>query len=78
MPKLKETDREKRDKLFRGLCLKNMEIHGVKKPDLAEWLNITPRAFRYKFNEPDRFTRKELSAIFCILRFSAEEKSLVI
>lgn len=78
MPKLRDTQQEKQDKLFKGLVAKNMMIRGYEyNKDLAPKMHMHERTFNYKLDDPDKFTRKELRKLFNLLEFSEEEKGLV-
>lgn len=78
MPKLKERPEQKQNKMFTALLKKNMELSGITEyQELAGRIGINKTTMCYKLKEPDKFTRRELRKIFCILKFSDEEKSAV-
>ncbi len=77
MPKLKERPEVAQDKLFKGLISKYMTIGGYEVQELADKLRIHRVTLHRKLEEPDRFTREELRQLFQILKFSPEEKSMV-
>lgn len=79
MPKLREPPETKQDKLFLALIEKNKVLCGIyEDQELAARLGIDRKTMRNKLREPDRFTRRELRRLFNILRFTEEEKSLVV
>ena len=79
MPKLKDLPEAKQDALFKGYVAKNMVICGYRhQNDLAPKMYMHERTFNYKMANPDRFTRKELRRLFTLLKFTEEEKGLVI
>lgn len=79
MPKLKDSPEEKQDKLFKALVAKNMALYGCKNNrELAARLHIGEKAFYLKIKDPDRFTRKELRRLFTLLKFTEEEKGMVV
>jgi hypothetical protein len=79
VPRLRDSDELKQDKLFKALVAKNMTLSGYSfNNELAPKMHMHERTFNYKIQEPDRFTRKELRLLFRILKFSNEEKSQVI
>ncbi len=79
MPKLRDTQEERQDKLFKALVAKNMMLCGCKNNrELAARLHIGEKAFYLKIKNPDRFTRKELRRLFSLLKFTEEEKGQVI
>lgn len=79
MPKLKESEQEKRDKMFKALLAKNMTLCGyIYIKDLAPKMYMHINTLSYKLNDPDKFTRKELSRLFSLLKFTAEEKGQVV
>lgn len=78
MPKLKESEDEKTDKLFKGIVAKNMVLCGYHtNKDLAPKMYMHINTLNYKMNDPDRFDRKELKRLFRLLKFSEEEKAQV-
>ncbi len=77
MPKLRVSDKELLDREFRGARKLQMERHDIDKPTLAEYLNITERTLRYKWDNPDMFTCRELRQLFKVLKFDANQKSSV-
>lgn len=79
MPKLKETEEQRRDKLFKALIAKNMALCGYScNKDLAPRMYMHERTFNYKLKDPDKFTREELCRLFTLLKFTAEEKGMVV
>jgi len=78
MPKLKESEEIKRDKLFKALTAKNMTLCGYNHhKDLAPGMYMHENTLNYKLNDPDRFTRKELRRMFALLKFTDEEKGQI-
>jgi len=77
MPKLKERPEVTQDKLFRGLISKYMIISGYDVQELADKLHIHRVTLHRKLKNPDSFTRGELRRLFQILKFTDEEKGLV-
>lgn len=78
MPRLKERPEVTQDKQFCGKVAEKMILYGYDtKEDLAERLGINRKTLRYKLADPDKFNRKELRQLFRILKFSAEEKGMV-
>ncbi len=79
MPKLKDSQEEKQDKLFKALIAKNMALCGYgHNNELAPKMYMHERTFNYKLVNPDKFTRKELRRLFYLLKFTEEEKGQVI
>jgi hypothetical protein len=79
VPKLRNSDEEKQDMLFKALVAKNMTLCGCKNNrELAARLHIGEKSFYLKIKDPDKFTRKELRRLFAILKFSEEEKGQVV
>jgi hypothetical protein len=76
VPKLRDSDEVKRDRLFKAYAAKNMALCGYDhNKDLAPRMHMHQRTFNYKMRDPDKFTRKELRTLFQILKFSDEEKA---
>ena len=79
MPRLKESQEQKQDILFKALIAKNMTLCGIKyNNDLAIKMHMGRKALGYKLEDPDKFTRKELRRLFLLLKFTEEEKGKVI
>ncbi|WP_130861465.1 helix-turn-helix domain-containing protein [Bacilliculturomica massiliensis] len=79
MPKLKERQDEKQDRLFAAFLAKNMALRQISSQDeIAKMLGINRSTLNYKLKNPDRFTRKELRSLFKMLGFTDEEKSQVV
>ena len=78
IPKLKESEEQKRDKLFKALLAKNMTLCGYNHhKDLAPGMHMHVNTLNYKISDPDKFTRKELRRLFTLLKFTDEEKGQV-
>lgn len=79
MPKLRVSEQERKDQLFRALIAKNMEMYGIdSKRELARCLNVSEPTIYKKLKSPDQFTRLELRTIFTLLKFTPEEKAGVV
>lgn len=78
MPKLKETDEQQKDQLTRAYIAKNMELYSLTDEQVAIKLRCVKRSFQNKKKNPDTFTRKELRILCKTLKFTDEEKALII
>ncbi len=79
MPKLKDSPEVAQDKLFKALVAKNMTLCGYNhNNELAPRMYMHERTFNYKLVNPDKFTRKELRRLFSLLKFTEQEKGMVI
>lgn len=78
MPKLKESSEQQKNRVLRALILKNMELHDITSDQIALKLCFTKRTLLNKMKRPETFTLGELRKLCLILKFSNEEKAMVL
>ena len=77
MPKLKTSDQEFLQ--LKAIIAKNMTLQGFQhNKDLAPRMRMCEQTLNQKIKDPGRFTLKELMLLSRVLRFSEEEKSMVL
>ncbi len=77
MPKLKESEELQKDRLTRAYIAKNMELYGLNDEQIAIKLRCTKRTFQNKKKRPGTFTLGELRRLATVIKFSDEEKALI-
>ena len=77
MPKLKESDEEKKNRNTRAYIAKNMELYNFNDEQVAVKLRCTKRTFQNKKRRPETFTLGELRRLCITLKFSDEEKTYI-
>ena len=79
MPKIKDSDDIRKEKMFKGLVAKNMAFCGYRhNNELAPAMHMHERTLNYKLNDPNKFTFKELKLLFKTLKFTEEDKHQII
>ncbi len=78
MPKLKESEKEQKDKLTRAYIAKNMELYNLSDEQVATKLCCTKRTFQNKKKRPETFTLGELRKLCIVIKLSTEEKALIL
>jgi hypothetical protein len=77
MPKLKESEELQKDRLTRAYIAKNMELYNLSEEQIAIKLRCSKRTFQNKRKRPETFTLKELRNLCSAIKFSNEEKALI-
>lgn len=79
MPKLKENEDAKKERMFKGLVAKNMAFCGYQhNNELAPAMHMHEQTLNYKLADPNKFTFKELKLLFKTLKFTDEDKYQII
>ena len=78
MPKLKESEAERKNMITRAYIAKNMELYGFTDEEVATRLMCTRRTFQNKKKRPETFTLKELRKLCAVLKLQDEEKILIL
>lgn len=78
MPKVKVSEIEEKNRHVRACIAKNMELYGLKDEDVAIKLCCTKRTFQNKKKRPETFTLGELRKLSATLKFSEEEKMMLL
>lgn len=79
MPKLKETEDQKKDRMLAAIIAKNMTLYGyTDKKELALLLRMNRSSFYRKLRGDSDFTKTELRRLFRVLKFTPEEKEAVL
>ncbi len=79
MPKLKEKEVDVKNKMFRAIVRKNLELRGMEHlSDLALKMGVSRNTIYKKVKNPSTLTLEETRFIFKELKFSEEEKQAVI
>lgn len=77
MPKLKESEEQRKDRFTRAYIAKNMELYNLSDEQIATKLRCTKRTFQNKKKRPETFTLRELRKLCIAIKLSDEEKSLI-
>ncbi len=77
MPKLKESEEQKKDRLTRAYIAKNMALYNLSDEQIAVQLRCTKRTFQNKKKRPETFTLKELRRLCTVIKMSDAEKTVI-
>lgn len=78
MPRVKISEIEEKNRVVKSIIAKNMELHGMTDEDVAAKLHCTKRTFQNKKKRPETFVLSELRKLSITLKFSDEEKAMLI
>lgn len=76
MPRLKETENQKKDNFVRAYIAKNKELVGLTDQEISARLHMTRNTYYLKKKKPSTFTLGEIRKLVEILKFSEEEKKV--
>ncbi|BBF41964.1 hypothetical protein lbkm_0644 [Lachnospiraceae bacterium KM106-2] len=77
MPKLKELESQKKDNIVRAYIAKNMALYNLSDEEVAAKLHCVKRTFQNKKRNPKTFTLFELRALCTALKFTDDEKIMI-
>lgn len=77
MPRLRETEEQRKDRLTRAYIAKNMELYNLTDEQVAIRLRCTKRTFQNKKKRPETFTLGELRKLCAAIKLNDEEKGLI-
>jgi len=78
VPRVKISEIEEKNRVVKSIIAKNMELHGMTDEDVAAKLHCTKRTFQNKKKRPETFVLSELRKLSITLKFSDEEKAMLI
>lgn len=78
MPKLKPSETEEQNKKTKACIVKCMAMQDMNDEEVANKLHVTKRTFQNKKKRPETFNLGELRKLSTILKFSQEDKSMII
>ena len=78
MPKLKESEKEIKNRTARAYIAKNMELYNLSDEQVATLLHIVKRTYQRKLKRPETFTLEELRKLCQVLKFTDEEKVMLL
>lgn len=77
MPKIKPLDNG--NTVLRAIISKNMTLQGFQhNKELAPRMRMHEQTLNYKIKDPGKFTLKELRLLSQVLRFTEEDKQLIL
>lgn len=75
MPRLKESEEQKRDNVVRAYIAKNQTLYGLSDEEIAIKIRCTRRTYQNKKRKPATFTLGELRRLADAIKLSDEEKA---
>lgn len=73
MPRLKITNTEIDNRLFKATLIHNMEQYGIKVSDIAKYMLKTERTVHNKLNKPESCTLEDIRLFKRILKLTDEQ-----
>lgn len=77
MPRLAVSKEEEMNRVIRGSIKGSIELQGMNVAKLSKLTGVPAPTLYQKIREPERFTVRELRAIFRVLRYSEEDKERI-
>ena len=78
MPKLRENESEQKNRITRAYIAKNMALYDLSDEKMATYLHIAKRTYQDKLKRPETFTLRELRKLCLVLKFTDEEKAILL
>ena len=76
MPKLKESEDQKKDNLVRAYIAKNQALYGLSDEEVAVKIRCTRRTYQNKKRKPATFTLGELRRLADAIKLNSEERAM--
>lgn len=78
MPRVIENEVVQKNRTIRAVIAKNMALLDLSDEDVAIKLHCVKRTFQNKKRDPETFTLEELRRLAKALKFSDEEKAMIL
>lgn len=70
MPKLKMSDTEKQNRMFKATIIRNMELYGIDECQIAKVMGKTKRTVQNKINNPSSCTTDDIRIFIKMLKMT--------